>query len=787
MIFSKKIMNLIFPKKRNLVVLFLLLFLFLSNNTFAQRNNPLNQGSNSGGRQGASNQKKLRKISKDSLLIFSYSIENPNQEFPFQDTILDTYFHHFDPARDRLLDYASLGYMGSPLFQQFYEPSFRKGFDVGLHQYDLYKIKVENLRFYNLKTAYSDFYFSQGAAQDDIQLKAKFSRNFSKNMNFTLDYHRISQFGTPESIAYFYPEQKARHTAFSGGMAYKNQSKTYQSFLAFSNNIHQQEDNGGITSDTVFNDQNGIFNSTLAIPVWLEDANTRHAESEISYTQYYIYNPKQWKENKKRKAADKARRKAAREAAEKAAALRDSIQNNLPSSPDSIISNLKDSINVDTIPAVTTDSIPISKTDSLNNITPDSTVITQDSIITTQDSIATTRPLIPTPFPNAPPPPPTSPEGRSYTILHQVLYKKGTYKFYDVTSDSDSTYWDNLFLDTRGIRHFLVTRKIENTFAISTFKPRKNRRGESKSQSDFLEVGIRHAFNWIDEEAADSTVNNLFLTGKWNFNPNERLKVETYAHLGLWDNAGDYRISGNLFFDLKKLGQLQLQGVNQLYSPNLLQQRFYISKRPAWTNDFNPTLETNLSATYALPQYGFQATGKYHLLNNYIYFDTLATPQQESAPVSIFQLILQQDFHVGKFHLDNVLVLQQTTNDALNLPSFFTKHSLYYQGKWFKRALQIKIGTDIRLNNSYFANTYNPLVGQFILQNQQKIDFFPAVDFHTSIKVKNFRFFVKWENLTRAIAGLAGSIDANKQFYQLASYPIQNNRLRFGLAWKFVN
>ncbi len=776
MIFCKKIIDVIFCKKRKLSVLLLLLFILLSNNTFAQRPGSSFPGANRGGGQPGSNQKILRKISKDSLLIFSYTIENPNQEFPYQDTILNAYFHQFDPARDRLLDYGSLGYMGSPLFQQIYEPSFRKGFDVGLHQYDLYKIKVEDLRFYNIKTAYSDFYFSQGASQDDIQLKAKFSRNFSKNMNLTLDYHRISQFGNPAPIAYFYTGQRARHTAFSGGMAFKNERKTYQSFFAFSNNIHQQEDNGGITTDTSFNEQNGIFNSSLSIPVWLDDANTRHDESEISYTQYYIYNPKQWKENKKRKAAEKARARAAKVAAERAEFVRDSLDL-LELNQDSTLTNLADSTTVDTIPVIKNDSISISKSDTLNNTVADSIGV---------DSTITNRPAFPTPFPNVPSSS-TGLQGRSYTIKHQILYKKGTYKFYDVTSDADSLYWKNLFLDTRGVRHYLITRKIENTFAISTFKPRKKRRGESQSQSDFLEVGVRHSFNWMDEEAADSTVNNLFLTGKWNFNPNEQLKVETYAHLGLWDNAGDYRISGNLFFDLKKLGQLQLQGVNQLYSPNLLQQRFYISKRSAWVNNFSPTLETNLSATYALPRISFQATGKYHLLNNYIYFDTLATPQQEGSPVSIFQLILQQDFHVGQFHLDNVLVLQQTTNDALSLPTFFSKHSLYYQGRWFKRALQIKIGTDVRLNNSYFANTYNPLVGQFVLQNEQKIDFFPAVDFHTSIKVKNFRFFFKWENITRSVANLVGSIRADEQFYQLASYPIQNNRMRLGLAWKFVN
>jgi len=778
MIFWKKKTTTIFWEKGKHMFFFLVISLFFSTSIFSQRGGqnggpPSDQRAPQGqGRQKGKPLQSIRKIPKDSLLIFYYFIENPNEEFPYKDTLLDNYFHQFDPARSRVLDHGSLGYLGSPTFPLFYESSFRQGFDVGLHQYDLYKIKVDDLRFYNLKRAYSDFYFSQGGSQDDIQLKGKFSRNFNKNVNISLDYHRISQFGSRDPIRYFYQNQKARQTALAGGLTFKNDANTYQGFLAFSNNIHQQEDNGGIQSETFFLQDDNGFSSNLSIPVWLDDATTRHSEQEISYTHYYNYNPIQFKENKIRKAEEKARAKEAAEAAAARVARLDSLSR-IP-----VDTSLKTTTQVlDTLKNNPIDSLQNPPIDSLQKIK--------------VDSISNQRPTPPSfgpppSFVNSPPQN-SVPRGRTYTLMHRIAYKKGTYKFSDISAFADSSYYKNLLLDIRGLRHYVQTRKIENTFAISTFKPRKSNADKVKQQSDFFEVGIRHSFNWIDEDIADSTVNNLFLTGKWNFAPSERLKVQTYAHLGLWDNAGDYRVSGEFFFDLKKLGQLKLKGINQLNRPELLQQRFYISQRNAWTNDFKPTLETNLSATYALPKWGFQASGQYHLLNNYIYFDTLATAQQTGAPLSIFQLILQQNFKLGKFHLDNVLILQQTTNDALNLPSLFSKHSFYYDGRWFKQKLQIRLGADVRMNNSYFANTYNPIVGQFILQNKQKINFFPAVDASASIKVQQFRFFVKAENLTRFFAETVGSIRADEQYYQAAFYPIQNGRFRLGLGWKFGN
>ncbi|MEM6964130.1 MAG: putative porin [Bacteroidota bacterium] len=807
--------------------LFFVLFVLLwfSNNTFAQRFPGGGGGSTLGGGGGASTQKQVRKYSKDSLLIFYYFIENPNQEYPYQDTVLSNYFHQFDPARNRKFDYGALGYIGSPLQELVYTPKLRRGFDVGLHQYDLYKIKVDDLRFYNLKTAYSDFFFSQGGSQDDIQLKAKFSRNFAKNINVSLDYHRISQFGTNDPIGYFFQNQRARHTAIAGGMAFKNNTNTYQGFFAFSNNIHQQEDNGGIQSDSFFLNQEDGFATNLAIPVNLNNATTRHSEQEITYTQYYIFNPKQWKATKQRKAAERERKKAAEIQAKIQAARLDSL-NNLPK--DSLATNPNDSIpptlvdiqntpmdstqNIlnDSIPNIPADSIPKISTDTIQNVPIDSTQnisidttqnlptdSTQNGLTDTipnlgRDSLPNRRPPALGEIPPGillPPDPltPITQEGRSYTFSHRFAYNRGTYKFSDTAPVADSAYWGDFLVDTRGLRHFIEFRKIENTLAVSTFKPQRKSRYNPQSQNDFLEVGIRHAFHWIEEEAADSTVNNLFITGRWNFVPNERLKVETYAHLGIWDNAGDYRISGDLFFDLKKLGQLQLTGVNQLYSPTILQQRFYISQRNAWTNDFGPTLETSLSAAYGYPKVGFKATGAYHLLNNFIYFDTLATPQQEGAPTSIFQLILEQNFRFKKIYFDNVVTFQQTTNEVLRLPDIFSKHSIYYQGRWFKRALEIRLGTDIRINNSYFANSYNPLVGQFHLQNTQRIDFFPAFDFYASIKVKQFRFYIKMENMTRFFGNLIGDIPADEHLYQVASYPIQDNRFSFGLAWKFVD
>ena len=372
---------------------------------------------------------------------------------------------------------------------------------------------------------------------------------------------------------------------------------------------------------------------------------------------------------------------------------------------------------------------------------------------------------------------------RSYTIAHQATFDNSTYKYYDDYNEAqDSSFYHSFpaFLpDPRGTRLFFTHRKLENSLRLATFKLDSRKQDMAKNQRDLLEVGAVHTLHQIEEAGADTTLNNLFLTGKYRFNPSERLRLNLYGHFGLWDNAGDYRVEGNLFFDFKTVGSLSLGAINQLYSPTLMEHRLYLSGQQVYRNDFNKTLSTTLSGTYSLPQFQLELTGRFHLLNNYVYFDTLGLPRQTGIPVSIAQLIIKKGFRVGRFHLDNIVALQQATEDFIRLPSIYSKHSLYYAGKWFK-VLDVRVGLDLRFNNSFYAPYYNPVTGQFQLQDSREVEFYPATDAFFSMRVTKFRAFFKWENATAALI-------TDQLFYQTAYYAHPSSVFRLGIKWRFLN
>ena len=231
--------------------------------------------------------------------------------------------------------------------------------------------------------------------------------------------------------------------------------------------------------------------------------------------------------------------------------------------------------------------------------------------------------------------------------------------------------------------------------------------------------------------------------------------------------------------DFKKAGSLSLSAINQLYSPTLMEHRLYLSEQQVYRNNFSKTLSTTLSGTYSLPLLQLELAGRYHLLNNYIYFDTLALPQQTGIPISIAQLIVKKDFRLGSFHLDNMVALQQATEDFIRLPSIYSKHSLYYAGRWFK-VLDVRVGFDLRFNDSFFAPYYNPVTGQFQLQDKREAEPYPATDAFFSMRVTKFRAFFKWENATAALL-------TDQLFYQTAYYAHPGAVFRLGLKWRFLN
>ncbi|MFZ4425532.1 MAG: putative porin [Saprospiraceae bacterium] len=261
-------------------VLFLLLFLCVA--ALGQRPGFGGQGGFNpppGGQQGTQPAQQEQQ-EPDTFPIFSLFSEDYGRIYPFRDTLLDNWLHQYDAVRRREQDYKNLGIPGSAHQALVYAPRLRRGFDPGIHQYDLYMLPASRLPFYKIQRAFTNVGFNRGSEQTNGGFSLQFSRNFADGLNISIDYQRLSHTASNT----LFPNQRGRNTALGIGFWVQGKGGRYQAFFAFADNKFEHDDNGGILEEPV---REGAFFTPNTTPVNLRTAGTRQRHQEFLYTQYY--------------------------------------------------------------------------------------------------------------------------------------------------------------------------------------------------------------------------------------------------------------------------------------------------------------------------------------------------------------------------------------------------------------------------------------------------------------------------------------------------------------------
>lgn len=595
----------------------------------------------------------------DDPLLITFAL-SPERSSPAADTLPDQDFRMYDPTRRSLIDWGALGNLGSAARPLLFENVARRGFDVGVHTFDLYRLRPEQLGFYRNLNTFSEASFSQGRNQLETNLNARFARTFEGGASISLEYHTINNLGQ-------YRYQRDKHNALSVGL-WVPFGKRYETFIIYTKNVIRQQENGGIVTDTVFGE--GQFAGPIAAEIRLPRA--------VAYTRL----DDQWLH------------------------------------------------------------------------------FTQHLRILGKGSAGK----------------------RTLRASHTIAWNQQKYKFADQGTGleglgADADFFEPIFLqDIRGIRHFVSLDRIDNTVTLNTFKVKAQGK-----PSDLLAFGLTHSYFKVNQEPRTFQVSNLFLTGNLSLAPSEKFAFSAQGALGVLENIGEYQLQGELSLGLGKAGQFRAGLLSQRHPPAMLFDQLFVSKRQVWDNNFVKPLENTLSATYALPLIGLEVMARAHVVNNYLYFDQNGKADQTTAPLQVTQLIIRENIKWGKVHFDNTVALQQANrSDVLRLPGWFSKNSLYFSGKVFKKRMLLNAGVDFRIHSDFRPDGYHPLTWQFYLQDELTQQPYPWIDLFAAFKVQAFRGFVRYENL-------ATLWDKRTVYYQTAHHPQAFGALRFGIAWRFMD
>jgi hypothetical protein len=235
----------------------------------------------------------------------------------------------------------------------------------------------------------------------------------------------------------------------------------------------------------------------------------------------------------------------------------------------------------------------------------------------------------------------------------------------------------------------------------------------------------------------------------------------------------------------------QYQNINKLPNNNYdLYQSSYVQYN--WSNDFKNEKINSVSANAITPW--VNASLQYSILNDHLYFADVSTdaqilartqivaPTQYDKTINYLSIKVNREFVFGSFALDNTILYQKVgqQDNILNVPAIVTRNTFYYSGYFFKKnALFLQTGISLNYFTKYFGNEYNPVIGEFFVQNKKEIGNYPNLDFFINAKIQRTRIYFKAEHFNSSLTG--------NNFYSSPNNPYRDFTIRFGLVWNFFN
>ncbi len=369
-------------------------------------------------------------------------------------------------------------------------------------------------------------------------------------------------------------------------------------------------------------------------------------------------------------------------------------------------------------------------------------------------------------------------------LRFQHTFQYNTYSYAFLDTQTDSANYKNYFQitihpnDTISFKD--KWKEMINTLSILSYPDKKN-------QNQFLNLGI--AIQNLKGFFTTQTINyyNLYALAEYrNKTRNQLWDMEAKGKLYVNGvNMGDYHgyISLQRFIS-QKIGSLSIGFENVNRTPSFIfdPKSSFLQTGPTSLNKENTT---HIFGTIDNPHLKIKLTGDYYLINNYTYFNNLYNVAQEKTLLNLIHVSASKKIDINKYlkwYVD--IHIQQASNTSILVPLLFTKDKLAFEGVFFKN-LNLSTGIEIRYHTPYKAYDYCPINGQFYTQQSTTITNRPEASIFAHFAIKNFRGYVRFENLNTFDFKNGGAFTSNNLTAPL--YPSPGLIFRFGIAWKFIN
>ena len=361
----------------------------------------------------------------------------------------------------------------------------------------------------------------------------------------------------------------------------------------------------------------------------------------------------------------------------------------------------------------------------------------------------------------------------------------------DLVADSEGNFVSGTIKDIHKLRSyrnlFYATYKIPKVgdfdFIIQLDKWNYFKVNDQPDQVNFEEI------QEIDfgQQTIGVNWNKIIYGYKLNFQLKKTLK----------ENFGSSLIRLDLKKSYNKI-DLRTEATYRTQSPNF---NFYLFRSSLsdynWNNsDWLLEKVSSIKAEIEHNKWG-KLTLDWQQINDYLYFEDITplenftkqniiSPSQSPNKINYLKARFFQKLKFWKLGLINTIQFQEVKSTSLedinryvssplNVPKWITRTSLVLDTYVFKKALYIQTGGTFHYFSKFYADQYNPVMGEFVSQNRIMIGNFPRLDLFLNAKIQQTRFFLKYEHFNSNRTGY--------DFFSAPFVPYRDRSIRFGLVW----
>jgi hypothetical protein len=307
---------------------------------------------------------------------------------------------------------------------------------------------------------------------------------------------------------------------------------------------------------------------------------------------------------------------------------------------------------------------------------------------------------------------------------------------------------------------------------------------------DFFENYYYNQVLILDSGTIQSSISRRIdnIGGQYNYQKNKWTGNFIYSRSMTNQNLSNLDAKMQYHYNDKIQFKFQYQNINKLPNDSYnLYQSSWVNYN--WDNDFKNEKINSFSASATTPW--LTASVQYTVLNDHLYFEDVSSddqtasleqiiaPAQYDNTINYLSAKVNKEFKFWKLGLDNTILYQKTTQQdlILNVPELVTRNTLYYSDNMFEKALFFQTGFSFNYFTKYYANEYNPVIGDFFVQNETKIGNYANIDFFFNAQIKQARIYFIVEHVNASITGY--------NYYSSPSNPYRDLTLRFGIVWNF--